>query len=77
MCAKSEISIQVLKEMESMSKGKQSDEEHHGELAKRLYEQMKEIPESSEQPMSTYLEDNQRARALPSKSFFSEFHILS
>ena len=44
-----------------MSMSKQSDEAHHEELVKGLYEQMKVILESSEQAMFIYLDDNHKA----------------
>lgn len=44
-----------------MSKNKQSQDKHHKELVKGLYEQMKKIFESSEQAMYLYLDDNHKA----------------
>jgi hypothetical protein len=37
------------------------DEEHHQELVKGLYEQMKPVLDGSEQPMFIYLDDNHKA----------------
>ena len=39
----------------------QSAEEHHEELMKRLYDQMKPILDKSKQPMFIYLDDNHKA----------------
>ena len=39
----------------------QTSEEHHGELVKDLYNQMKPILDKSEQPMFIYLDDNHKA----------------
>jgi hypothetical protein len=39
----------------------QSAEEHHEELVKGLYDQMKSILDKSEQPMFIYLDDNHKA----------------
>jgi carbohydrate-binding DOMON domain-containing protein len=44
-----------------MSKKMQSGEEHHEELVKGLYEQMKPVLDVSEQPMFIYLDDNHKA----------------
>jgi hypothetical protein len=44
-----------------MSKNLQKPEEHHEELVKGLYDQMKMIMESSEQPIFLYLDDNHKA----------------
>ncbi len=44
-----------------MSGKLQSAEEHHEELVKGLYEQMKPILDKSEQPMFIYLDDNHKA----------------
>ena len=44
-----------------MSKKMQSAEEHHEELVKGLYDQMKPILEESEQPIFIYLDDNHKA----------------
>ena len=38
-----------------------SQDEHHEELVKGLYEQMKPILEGSEQPIFIYLDDNHKA----------------
>jgi hypothetical protein len=38
-----------------------SSEEHHEELVKGLYDQMKMVLDSSEQPMDIYLDDNHKA----------------
>jgi hypothetical protein len=51
-----------LKEVEKLlSDKKQSQDAHHEELVKGLYEQMKKISESSEQAMYLYLDDNHKA----------------
>lgn len=39
----------------------QASEEHHEELVKGLYDQMKPILEGSEQPIFIYLDDNHKA----------------
>ena len=39
----------------------QTSEEHHEELVKGLYDQMKPILEASEQPIFIYLDDNHKA----------------
>lgn len=39
----------------------QTEEEHHVELVKGLYEQMKPILDKSEQPIFIYLDDNHKA----------------
>jgi hypothetical protein len=39
----------------------QTSEEHHEELVKGLYEQMKPILDGSEQPIFIYLDDNHKA----------------
>jgi hypothetical protein len=44
-----------------LSKSKQSQDKHHEELVKGLYEQMKKIFESSEQAMYLYLDDKHKA----------------
>ena len=44
-----------------MSKKLHAPEEHHEELVKGLYDQMKEIMDSSEQPIFLYLDDNHKA----------------
>jgi hypothetical protein len=44
-----------------MSKKLQTAEEHHEELVKGLYDQMKPILEGSEQPIFIYLDDNHKA----------------
>jgi hypothetical protein len=44
-----------------MSKKMQTQEEHHEELVKGLYEQMKTVLEGSEQPIFIYLDDNHKA----------------
>jgi hypothetical protein len=44
-----------------MSKKMQTSEEHHGELVKGLYEQMKPVLDKSEQPIFIYLDDNHKA----------------
>jgi hypothetical protein len=44
-----------------MSKKMQTAEEHHEELVKGLYEQMKPILDKSEQPIFIYLDDNHKA----------------
>ena len=44
-----------------MSKKMQTQEAHHEELVKGLYEQMKTILEGSEQPIFIYLDDNHKA----------------
>lgn len=43
-----------------MTESKQSGDEHHEELVKGLYDQMKTILESSEQPIYLYLDDNHK-----------------
>jgi len=43
-----------------MSKKMQTAEEHHEELVKGLYDQMKPILEGSEQPIFIYLDDNHK-----------------
>ncbi len=44
-----------------MSKKMQTQEAHHEELLKGLYEQMKTVLEGSEQPIFIYLDDNHKA----------------
>jgi PAS domain-containing protein len=44
-----------------LSKNLQKPEEHHEELVKGLYDQMKMILDSSEQPIFLYLDDNHKA----------------
>ena len=44
-----------------MSKKLQTAEEHHEELVKGLYDQMKPILDESEQPIFIYLDDNHKA----------------
>ncbi len=44
-----------------MSKKLQTAEEHHEELVKGLYNQMKPILDESEQPIFIYLDDNHKA----------------
>ena len=44
-----------------MSKKMQTQEAHHEELVKGLYEQMKTVLEGSEQPIFIYLDDNHKA----------------
>jgi len=44
-----------------MSKKTQTAEAHHEEVVKRLYEQMKPVFDSSEQPIFLYLDDNHKA----------------
>jgi carbohydrate-binding DOMON domain-containing protein len=44
-----------------VSKTMRSSEEHHEELVNGLYDQMKMILDSSEQPISIYLDDNHKA----------------
>ena len=44
-----------------MSKKMQKPEEHHEELVKGLYEQMKPVLDGSEQPIFIYLDDNHKA----------------
>jgi carbohydrate-binding DOMON domain-containing protein len=44
-----------------MSKNMQTPEAHHEELVKGLYDQMKMILDSSEQPIDIYLDDNHKA----------------
>lgn len=44
-----------------MSKKMQTSEEHHEELVKGLYDQMKPVLDSSEQPIFLYLDDNHKA----------------
>ena len=44
-----------------MSKKMQTAEEHHEELVKGLYDQMKPILDESEQPIFIYLDDNHKA----------------
>ena len=39
----------------------QTSEEHHEELVKGLYDQMKPVLDSSEQPIFLYLDDNHKA----------------
>jgi hypothetical protein len=39
----------------------QTSEEHHEELVKGLYDQMKPVLEGSEQPIFIYLDDNHKA----------------
>ncbi len=43
-----------------MSKNLQKPEEHHEELVNGLYDQMKMILDSSEQPIDIYLDDNHK-----------------
>ena len=45
----------------SISKKMQTQEAHHEELVKGLYEQMKTVMEGSEQPVFIYLDDNHKA----------------
>ncbi len=44
-----------------MSKKMQTQDEHHEELVRGLYDQMKTVLESSEQPIFIYLDDNHKA----------------
>ena len=44
-----------------MSKKMQTQDAHHEELVKGLYEQMKTVLEGSEQPIFIYLDDNHKA----------------
>jgi hypothetical protein len=44
-----------------MSKKMQTAEEHHEELVKGLYEQMKPVLDESEQPIFIYLDDTHKA----------------
>ena len=44
-----------------MSKKMQTAEAHHAEVVKGLYEQMKPVFDSSEQPIFLYLDDNRKA----------------
>ena len=44
-----------------MSKKKVTPEEHHEQVVKGLYEQMKPVFDSSEQPIFLYLDDNHKA----------------
>ncbi len=44
-----------------MSKKMQTSDEHHEELVKGLYDQLKPILDKSEQPMFIYLDDNHKA----------------
>jgi hypothetical protein len=44
-----------------MSKKMQTQEAHHEELVKGLYDQMKTVLEDSEQPIFIYLDDNHKA----------------
>jgi len=44
-----------------MSKKMQTSEAHHEEVVKGLYEQMKPVFDSSEQPIFLYLDDNHKA----------------
>jgi len=44
-----------------MSKKMQTAEAHHEEVVKGLYEQMKPVFDSSEQPIFLYLDDNHKA----------------
>jgi hypothetical protein len=44
-----------------MSKKMQTQEAHHEELVKGLYDQMKPILDESEQPIFIYLDDNHKA----------------
>jgi hypothetical protein len=46
--------------MKFMSKKMANQEEHHEELVKGLYEQMKPILDESEQPIFIYLDDNHK-----------------
>lgn len=48
-------------EVKNLSKKLQKPEEHHEELVKGLYDQMKMILDSSEQPIFLYLDDNHKA----------------
>ena len=45
----------------SISNKRQSGEEHHEELVKGLYDQMKPVLDGSEQPIFLYLDDNHKA----------------
>jgi len=49
-----------LKEGRKISK-MQTSEEHHEELVKGLYDQMKPVLDASEQPIFLYLDDNHKA----------------
>jgi len=44
-----------------MSKKMQTSEQHHEELVKGLYEQMKPLLDKSKQPIFIYLDDNHKA----------------
>src|SRR3989337_4125558 len=44
-----------------MPKKMQTSEEHHEQVVKGLYEQMKPVFDSSEQPVFLYLDDNHKA----------------
>jgi hypothetical protein len=44
-----------------MSKKMQTSEEHHEELVRGLYDQMKPVLDGSEQPIFIYLDDNHKA----------------
>ena len=44
-----------------MSKKMQTSEEHHEELVKGLYDQLKPVLDASEQPIFLYLDDNHKA----------------
>ena len=48
-------------EVDYMSKKMQTQDAHHEELLKGLYEQMKTVLEGSEQPIFIYLDDNHKA----------------
>jgi hypothetical protein len=48
-------------EIDYMSKKMQTQDAHHEELVKGLYEQMKAVLEGSEQPIFIYLDDNHKA----------------
>lgn len=44
-----------------MSKKMQTAEEHHAEVVKGLYDQLKPVLDTSEQPIYIYLDDNHKA----------------
>jgi hypothetical protein len=48
-------------EVDYISKKMQTQDAHHEELVKGLYEQMKTVLEGSEQPIFIYLDDNHKA----------------
>jgi len=55
------FSKKIITEVDFMSKKMQTQDVHHEELVKGLYEQMKTVLEGSEQPIFIYLDDNHKA----------------